>query len=119
MTDSYMNRAQVERDEKWREIIPQIPALQFPASWSVQIIPPFSGAVARFIVTKGTARVSVYADFYEALGVFGEPHWEIYPGASGDNERFAIGEADTLIAEIGKSLARQIRMDRKAREAAL
>lgn len=119
MTDSYINRAQVENDENWSEIIPQIPALQFPASWSVQIVPPFAGAMARFVVTKGDARVSVYADFYERLGCFGQPHWEIYPAASGGNERFAIGEADTLIAEIGKSLVRQARMDRKAKEETL
>lgn len=116
MSNRYMKRAQVERDEEWIKIIQQIPSLRFPASWSIQIIPPFCGAIARFIVTKGDARVSVYADFYEVLGFFGGPHWEIYPDASGENERFAIAETGPLISEIGKSLARQIACAANARE---
>ncbi|MBB6424912.1 hypothetical protein [Sphingopyxis sp. JAI128] len=102
-------RAQLERAENWDEAIKAMPALHFPKSWAVTIIPPFCGAMARFLVEKGSARVSVYADFNEALGYYGGPHWEIYPGVSGENERFDISDSETLLSEIGKSLRKQSR----------
>jgi hypothetical protein len=97
----------MEDAEGWREAIDIIPALHFPKSWAVKIIPPFAGAMARFLVTHKGAQVSVYADFNEALGCFGAPHWEIYPGVSGENERFPIADAETLMREITKSLRKR------------
>lgn len=115
MSDSLMpadRRAQVEREEKWREITPQMPYLSFPKSCMVAMIPPFGGAIARFRVQKDSAIVSVYADFYEALGYFGGPHWELYPDADGDNARFAINDTAGLLREIARSLRKQKRTPR-------
>lgn len=91
----------VEGDMQW---IDKIPFIQFPAEWRVQMIPPFAGAVVRFVVQKeNNIKVSVYLDCYEALGLFGEPHWEIYPGPSGENERFAMNDVDEMIEAIRKT----------------
>lgn len=104
----YNQRYEVEAAERWRDISKEMPHLKFLPSWGVAIIPPFAGAVARFVVKKGKASVSVYADYYERLGCWAEPHWEIYPGPSGENERFSIAtETDAMMAAIKKSLAKQ------------
>lgn len=107
---NWPDRLNIERSECWREINGVMPFLNFPKQWGIKIIPPFGGALARFVVKKGSASVSVYADFYEALGCSEVPHWEIYPDATGDNARFSI-EAETkeMLKAIGKSLAKQNR----------
>ena len=105
-----LERAQMERAEGWDEAIGLAPELSFPRSWSVKIIPPFGGALMRFIVRKGRTTVSVYADFNEALGYYGEPHWEIYPNADDDNERFALADTEGMMSAISKSLAKWNRL---------
>jgi hypothetical protein len=104
-------RHDIERVENWRKIAGEMPYMRFPKDWEVSVIPPFAGAVARFWVRKGAGEVSIYADYYERLGCWNEPHWEIYPDADGDNARFSIAtETEEMLAAIGKSLAKQIRM---------
>lgn len=111
---NWRKRSEVERMERWREVASDMPYIRFPRDWEVAIIPPFSGAVARFWVRKGAGHVSVYADFYERLGCWAEPHWEIYPDAEGDNARFSIAtDTDAMLAAIAKSLAKQIRDDKR------
>lgn len=105
-SDSFA-RFELERAEGWRECVAAMPALSFPSDWGVAIIPPFAGAMARFLVSQGKARVSVYADFYDALGCFGSPYWEIHPSADGDTDRFPIDSAADLIAAISASLTAQ------------
>lgn len=113
--DYFLVRARIERVERWREICNEMPHLAFPRGWEVAIIPPFGGAVARFRVRKGRAAVSVYADYYERLGGWSEPHWEIYPGPSGENEWFSIAtETDEMLAAIAKSLRAQAIEARRA-----
>ncbi len=103
---SIVDRADVERAENWREIMGQMPDLEFPSGWRVAVIPPFSGAVARFVVKQGDARVSVYADWFENLAYYGEPYWEIYPYHE-DVWRCPIADAGALIDAIAESLAVQ------------
>ena len=87
--------------DKWHK---KIPYIKFPASWAVQICPPFLGAMVRFRVRDIHGReVSVFLDCYEVLGRFGgEPYWEVYPVCDGDIARFAMRDTDALIAEIAK-----------------
>jgi hypothetical protein len=82
---------------KWMNRIPHI---KFPADWEVQIIPPFSGAIARFRVNN---KVSVYLDGYDILGFVGEPYWEVYPHKD-DVYRCAMNNVDDLIVAIQESL---------------
>jgi len=84
------------------------PYLRFPASWAVQVIPPFGGAVARFCVRNRSGRVvSVYLDCYEKLGFFGAPYWEIFPSADGEPERFAMEDVAGLMAGLRRSLRKR------------
>lgn len=107
MIDNYVMRRQLEQSEKWHDIVGKMPKLKFYFDWEITIIPPFAGAVARFIVNKDNARVSVYCDWYERLGSFGEPHWEIYPDANDDNATFSLNDTDELMRAIADSLEKQ------------
>lgn len=69
----------VEGHEGWRDWVEKIPYLKFSADWNVKVIPPFAGAMARFIIKKGKAKVSVYLDVSNALGYGGKHYWEVYP----------------------------------------
>lgn len=96
-------RALVEEQHEWRRWTVEIPHIQFPSDWAVQIIPPFGGAVARFCVHKNGKRVSIYLDCYDELGVVGQPYWEIYP-YDGDTYRCLMNDTNELIEAIGHAL---------------
>lgn len=91
--------------QKWVLLIPY---LQFGDGYKIKIVPPFGGAVIRFIVKKGKKQVSVYLDCYQSLGYYGssgnDPYWEIYPGLLGDCERFAMENSKGLIRRIKRLL---------------
>ena len=105
-----MRRYKVETDEKWRNWCDKIPALQFDSSWDVRIIPPFSGALVRFVVSKNDRGISVYFDAYSRLGWMCEndepiPYWEIYTSVNEDfPKRYLLGEENEMMAEIRKVL---------------
>lgn len=99
-----MLRYEIENKEHWRERINEIPFLQFPQDWMIKIIPPFGGAMARFIVEKQGKRISVYLDFDNALGWWEGPYWEIYPFED-DVYRCGINETQELIDAIAKALS--------------
>lgn len=88
---------------EWQKWCKEIPSLKFNPEWEIKVIPPFAGAVVRFIVSKDNKTVSVYLDCYENLGFFGGPHWEIYPDKFGDNSRFAMNDTEALITAIEES----------------
>lgn len=92
-------RAQVEQAYefmKWRD---QIPSLNFDKDWNVKIIPPFAGAIVRFLVEHNGKHVSCYLDCYDELGYYGEPYWEIYPYEN-DVFRCSMQDTSTLIEKI-------------------
>jgi hypothetical protein len=90
----------MEADEDWRGWIEKIPAVTFDPEWAVKVIPPFGGAMARFVVLSGPHRISVYLDVNESLGLWGgEPYWEAYPIAD-DVARFSLNDTDGLMAAI-------------------
>lgn len=84
----------------------KIPYLPFKQGWLIKIIPPFAGAVARFLVSKGDnveKYVSVYLDCYSQLGIHESPYWEVYP-YNGDTFRCDMNEVNSLIDAIECSL---------------
>jgi len=94
----------VFESDKW---IKEIPVIKFPRSWSVKIIPPFGGAVVRFLITKSEDaknRVSVYLDCYDMLGFWGKPYWEVYPSYNNDTFRCDMLDTKKLIDAISAGL---------------
>jgi hypothetical protein len=108
MNEKYKKKLIVsaEMSRLHREYAEQIPFISFPSDLKVKIIPPFGGAVVRFLVAKGENEVSVYLDCESNLvtyGAYNKPYWEIYP-YQGDTFRCAIDEVDVLIKHIEKAL---------------
>jgi hypothetical protein len=100
----YRLRYNVEASESWREWCEKVPFIRFPADWDVRVIPPFAGALARFIVRlpDGETR-SVYLDVNNSLGFYAdppEPYWEVYP-YQGDTGRCDMADVEELIRMIG------------------
>ena len=104
--ETYMMRAKIEKEEEWLKWKIEIPVLNFPSDWNVKIIPPFSGAIVRFIILniEGEQIVSVYLDCYDMLGYFGEPYWEIYPYGD-DVYRVAMNDTKELLEKIKEIIA--------------
>lgn len=117
--DVYENILARERIHSWRQWNHIIPVLDFPEHWVVKIIPPFGGAIIRFVAAYRDNLehpVSVYLDGYNELGIWsskltGDPnhdaYWEIYPDVNGDNARFAFEDILSLFEAIEKSLVVQ------------
>lgn len=102
-----------EKAFDWCEWLEKIPYIKFPGSWNVKIVPPFAGAMVRFMVKKSDEiRVSVYLDCHELLGVYSGPYWEVYPFPYQDedgswrqtNHRIAMNDTEELIKCIQQSL---------------
>ena len=103
MPNPLIKRSDVETEENWLGIMPEIPFIQFPRTWRVAVVPPFSGAVARFIVLKPNGhKVSVYLDWYGHLGAMDDPYWEVYP-YNGDVYRCGLHNTEQLIQTIRES----------------
>lgn len=98
-----MGRLLVENQEKWRDLIEEIPSISFPQDWKIQIIPPFGGAIVRFRVwipgMNSKEWVSIYLDVYNRLGLATGPYWEVYP-YKGDTGRCLMDDTDELLKMI-------------------
>lgn len=101
-----IERYKLEGQEKWREWVSKIPAIKFDPEWEVKVIPPFGGAMARFVVLAGEKRVSIYLDCSDNLGCVGEPYWEVHP-VDGDCARHLMADTDGLLKSIRQSIAEQ------------
>lgn len=113
---TFLKRLEVEKAENWRDIVSQVPYIAFPYSWKVAIVPPFAGAVARFLIRreainekgeKTFASVSVYLDWHSQLGSVQEPYYELYPAKNGDTDRFLLNDTDAMIEAIEAALTAQ------------
>lgn len=100
-----MNTSNHEMYNKHKDTIPFI---NFPSEWRIKIIPPFNGAVVRFLVSNPNgSHLSVYLDCEDALGFMGAPYWELYPvkfKEYEDTARFDADEVDQLKACIQSQL---------------
>jgi len=101
-----LKRYEIERQEEWSDACKKMPKLRFPAYWDVTILPPFGGAMARFMVDLPCGQhKSIFADFHHTLGYFGMPgdqpipYWEVYP-YRGDVGRCEIGDVQKLFEMI-------------------
>lgn len=97
-------RWRIEGDEQWREWIDHIPYISFPPDWQIKVIPPFSGAMARFWIKNGDNNISIYLDTYNRLGYWGDgPYWEVYPYRD-DVGRCDMGDIPELLRMIQEAL---------------
>lgn len=87
---------------EWNKWIKLIPNIKFKEKWEIKIIPPFGGAIIRFLVYDGKNQVSVYLDCYDELGCYGEPYWEIYP-YNEDVCRYKMNDIESLLKGIEES----------------
>lgn len=99
--------------EKWRK---EIPYINFPENFLVQIVPPSTGAMVRFIIKDKEypedTWISIYLDCYDNLGCYGSPYWELYPCKYEDYEdtyRCGMNEVDLLISKLSQQLKVQIK----------
>lgn len=107
-----MARNTTEEDSlKWND---KIPYIKIPDNLKIRIIPPFAGAVIRFIVCAAEdeeVNASVYLDCYGALGSYGgEPYWEVYPYGE-DVFRCSMEDTKSLVNAITKTI--QERLNKK------
>lgn len=90
--------------DKWRKVIP---AFKIKPDWLIQIIPPVTGAIIRFRISKEGYKhhefISVYLDCYDLLGYMNGPYWEAY-AVDGDTWRCAMDDVDCLMEGIEKGL---------------
>ena len=96
-------RLKIEGEEDWLTWRDKIPAIQFDADWQVKVIPPFSGAMVRFLILKGSKQASIYLDCYDVLARVGHPYWEVYPVAD-DVGRCDIDDIEQLLVLIRRAL---------------
>lgn len=114
-----IERCRVEDKEEWRKWCEEAPWLQFPPDLEVSILPPYGGAMARFMVrfaggSDESKHVSVYWDVNDSLGFMNKPYWEIYPvkykaPVVGDEDvfdtaRFRMGDEPQMMVAIIKAL---------------
>lgn len=108
MDDKYhklVSRCKVEQSEDWQVWIKKIPFIKFPADREVKIIPPFGGALIRFLVKKNESEnISVYLDVYGRLGAVENPYWEVYPYHD-DVVRVDMENVEELLQRIQEALA--------------
>jgi hypothetical protein len=91
---------------KW---VQEIPIIDFGPNLLVRPIPPFAGAVVRFLVYDKHLpgqKISVYLDCYDMLGFYQAPYWEAYP-INGDTFRVAMPDVNELMCAIEEEFARR------------
>lgn len=96
-------RALIESHYEWRKWCQEIPYIKFPENWEVKAIPPFGGAIIRYIIkheNPNSERISIYLDCYGELGIVDEPYWEIYPDIDGDTYRCRMNDIEDLLERL-------------------
>ncbi len=96
-------RKEVEKAQDWLGEAENMPWLQFPAEWEIQIIPPFSDAVIRFKIKLPSGLIkSVFLDSRGSLvaGDYPLPYWEVLPFKKGKPGRCRKHEIEQLLGLI-------------------
>lgn len=109
-TDSYNElmkaRAVVAVIYEWEKWCKEIPYISFPPDWEVKAIPPYGGAIIRYLIRLKADPIiicSIYLDCYGELGHCTEPYWEVYP-YNEDCYRCPMGDTQSLLDAIRHSL---------------
>lgn len=89
-----VKRHELEAAEDWRAWAATVPPVSIPLGATIQVVPPFAGAIARMYVRKNGLEVSIYLDVFDRLGIMDEPYWELYDGE--ECYRFLLEDTDGL-----------------------
>jgi len=110
-----LSRYEVESSEEWNKWGKAIPYLSFNQDHVVKVVPPYGGAIIRFIIThtllekkykdEGIPHISVYLDVFRRLAPIPTPYWEIYPTTNGEALRFELYDTQKLMDAIDKAIA--------------
>lgn len=101
--DKRENLRKAAEGYEWEKWINEIPYIELPKGYKFAPMPPFNGAVARFLVARPDGyRISVYLDCYDELGFFGKPYWEVYPYQD-DVGRCEMNDTEELVRMITES----------------
>ena len=93
-----------ENLQGYRKWANKLPVFHFEKEWDVRIIPPFGGALIRFLINYNGKSVSVYFDAYSELGYMVDendnpiPYFEYYDGE--DCYRYYIDESEKMMKDI-------------------
>ena len=96
--------SKVEQMHDFRGWARKLPAFHFDKEWDVTIIPPFTGAIIRFVIDYNGKHVSVYFDAYSELGWMYDkdeqpiPYFEYYDGE--DAHRYYLDESEQMMNDI-------------------
>lgn len=96
--------SKVEQMHDFRGWARKLPAFHFDKEWDVKIIPPFAGAIIRFVIDYNEKHVSVYFDAYSELGWMYDkdeqpiPYFEYYDGV--DAHRYYLDESEQMMNDI-------------------
>jgi len=107
---------------EWNKWSNEIPFLSMKEDWEVKIIPPYGVGVARFLIKKDEASVSIYLDCYRMAGATPKPYWEIFPHEYQTFEdaemegmwiakRYYLDESEELVDGIEESIQNQKKHD--------
>ena len=91
---NHTKRYELEASEGWREWASKVPAISIPPGATIQVVPPFAGAIARMYVHHNGLQASIYLDAFDRLGCMDEPYWELYDGE--ECHRFLLDDAEGL-----------------------
>lgn len=103
--------SKVEQMHDFRGWSHKLPAFHFDKEWDVKIIPPFAGAIIRFVIDYNGKHVSVYFDAYSELGWMYDndeqpiPYFEYYDGV--DTHRYYLDESEQMMNDIRNFLNNQ------------
>lgn len=101
----FVDRVQIECEQEWDRVRDELPWFSFPAHLQVKVIPPFMGALARFLV-KNPETGDLASVYYDEWGMLGadKQYWEVY--VHGETTRFDRDDVVAMTNFIDNQLTR-------------
>lgn len=100
MRDKKIESKNIISGYEWND---EIPYLNFPKKWAVQIVKPMLYTIVQFYIKQNKGFVGVYLEYSEDS----KPHWKISPDKKSDRLKFNINETKDLFKAIQESLDEQ------------
>jgi hypothetical protein len=94
-----ISRYEIERAEDWHSWIDKIQPFELRQGYIIKVIPPFGGALTRFLIghTSSDRTVSIYFDGFGNLGAMDYPYYEAYEIAG---ETYRSADINEILVQI-------------------